>query len=69
MFVSTATEASDFKEKEVQLLVMHYKNAMSRLKGLCVDGGLGQKGKRSQCSVPLLFPSQHCPRSLAKLNI
>lgn len=69
MFGSTAAEASDFKEREVQLLVMRYENATSRLKGLCLDGGLGLEGKRSQCSVPLPFPSQHRPRSLVKLNM
>lgn len=44
MFVSTATatEAWDPKETEAQLLFMHYKNVILRLKGLCFDGGLGQ---------------------------
>lgn len=43
MFVSpaTATEARDPKETEAQLLFMHYKNVISRLKGLCPDAGLG----------------------------
>lgn len=71
MFVSpaTATEARDPKETEVQLLFMHYKNVISRLKGLCPDAGLGQGGKRPERSVQLLFPLRHCLWSLAKLNI
>jgi len=42
MFVSTAaaTEAGDPEESEAQPLLMHYKNVISRLKGLCLDGGL-----------------------------
>lgn len=59
----------DPKEAVVQLLFMHYKNVISRLEGLCPDAGLGQWGKRSECSVQFLFPLRHCLWSLAKLNI
>lgn len=71
MFVSlaTATEARDPKETEAQLLFMHYRNVISRLKGLCPDAGLDQGGKRPERSVQLLFPLRHCLWSLAKLNI
>lgn len=43
MFVSpaAATEARDPKETEAQLLLVHYKNVISGLRGLCPDAGLG----------------------------